>query len=176
MTYKGAPLMSERHDWETPPAFITLSQEHSGVRFDLDAAAAYGNNKAPAFFDGSSEEQDGLLQPWFGTVWVNPPFGRTLADWFRKAAREIQRPEVERILMLVPARVDTRWFHDEVMPHAWMVWLIRGRFTFGHSSAVEGANAPFPSMLVDYRKHRLPSAGIEVLDVPKEARGFGSSS
>lgn len=165
-------LTSRRQDWGTPPAFLDyLRTERTWVP-DLDAAASHENTKAPAFFDGDHFDSDGLEQDWFGDVWLNPPFGNEIGSWLAKCAEEIKRPEVNSIMALVPARCDTKWFHEIVMPHAYMIFLIKGRFNFRFDDATPSANAPFPSMLILYRKHKFPDAGITILNVPKEARGF----
>lgn len=173
MTYKGAPLQSDRQDWGTPPAFMEWLQTDFFFEPTLDAAASESNTKAPMFFDGSPD-CDGLVNPWEGDVWLNPPFGHELPLWLEKCGQEIKRDEVNQILVLIPARTDTKWFHEIVMRDAYLVYLIKGRFNFVHGDSCEGANAPFPSMLVKYRKHNLPDCGITVLEVPPEARGFGS--
>ena len=165
-------FMSERQDWGTPRAFLEWLETDRSWTPNLDAAASIRNAKAPHFF---TEDDDSLSKDWFGDVWLNPPFGNELPKFMKKCAEQIKRKEVRSIMVLIPARTDTKWFHEIVMPHAYLVYLIKGRFNHVRSNAVEGANAPFPSMLVLYRKHRLPDAGITTLEVPKEARGFNGS-
>tara|TARA_R110002020_G_scaffold170696_1_gene360502 strand:+ start:18 stop:533 length:516 start_codon:yes stop_codon:yes gene_type:complete len=165
-------FMSERQDWGTPRAFLEWLETDRSWTPNLDAAASIRNAKAPHFF---TEDDDSLSKDWFGDVWLNPPFGNELPKFMKKCAEQIKRKEVRSIMVLIPARTDTKWFHEIVMPHAYLIYLIKGRFNHVRSNAVEGANAPFPSMLVLYRKHRLPDAGITTLEVPKEARGFNGS-
>jgi phage N-6-adenine-methyltransferase len=165
-------FMSERQDWGTPRAFLEWLESDRSWTPNLDAAASIRNAKAPHFF---TEDDDSLSKDWFGDVWLNPPFGNELPKFMKKCAEQIKRKEVRSIMVLIPARTDTKWFHEIVMPHAYLIYLIKGRFNFRVDNAVEGANAPFPSMLVLYRKHRLPDAGITTLEVPKEARGFNGS-
>jgi phage N-6-adenine-methyltransferase len=165
-------FMSERQDWGTPRAFLEWLETDRSWTPNLDAAASIRNAKAPHFF---TEDDDSLSKDWFGDVWLNPPFGNELPKFMKKCAEQIKRKEVRSIMVLIPARTDTKWFHEIVMPHAYLIYLIKGRFNFRVDNAVEGANAPFPSMLVLYRKHRLPDAGITTLEVPKEARGFNGS-
>ena len=170
-----ALFSSARQDWATPPAFIEWLRVEQLREFDLDAAALQTTAKAPRYFGPDHQipaNRDGLAAAWRGHVWLNPPFGREISAWLEKCAEEIKRPEVHSIIVLVPARTDTKWFHELVMPHAYLVYLIKGRFNFSCPGHVKDANAPFPNMLVVYRKHNLPDAGITVLDVPKEARGF----
>ena len=165
-------FMSERQDWGTPRAFLEWLETDRSWTPNLDAAASIRNAKAPHFF---TEDDDSLSKDWFGDVWLNTPFGNELPKFMKKCAEQIKRKEVWSIMVLIPARTDTKWFHEIVMPHAYLIYLIKGRFNFRVDNAVEGANAPFPSMLVLYRKHRLPDAGITTLEVPKEARGFNGS-
>jgi len=160
---------SDRQDWATPPAFIKWYESRIGHRFHLDAAASSRNAKADHFY---TIEDDSLSREWWGHVWLNPPFGRELPRWLEKCAEQIKNPMVHSIHVLIPARTDTKWFHDLVMPHAYLAYLIKGRFNFRFDDAVPGANAPFPSMLVVYRRHNLPDCGIATLEVPKEARGY----
>ena len=149
-------------DWATPRAFLEWLDNERSWKPDLDPAASIRNTKAPHFFNESD-----------GNVWLNPPYGRAIPEWLEKCAKEIKRKEVRSIFVLVPARTDTKWFHEIVMPHAYLVYLIKGRFNFRFDEATPSANAPFPSMLILYRKHKLPEAGVTTLDVPKEARGWG---
>ena len=166
---------SDRQDWGTPRSFIDWIQNHHKVTFDLDAAASDHNHKAPNYI---TKEMDSLSMNWSGHVWLNPPFGRALPDFMRKCAQQIANKNVDSIRVLIPARTDTKWFHEIVMPHADKIYLIKGRFNFRFDEAIEGANAPFPSMLVVYDKSRhfwesdQPKAKILTLDVPKNARGF----
>jgi len=75
---------------------------------------------------------------------------------------------------LIPARTDTKWFHEIVCKGATRIYLIKGRFNFESPYAKEGANAPFPSMLVEYTKmaryHDMPE--ILTLDIDKKYRGW----
>lgn len=82
-----------------------------------------------------------------GAVFVNPPYGRNTARWLQKARGEVRLGRAKLVIMLLPARTDTAWFHDEVLPFAHDVRFIRKRLKFGGSKI----NAPFPSMLVIYK-------------------------
>jgi len=133
---------SERGDWTTPQSFYDLVDAEFG--FTLDAAASPDNAKAPRFY---TQADDGLTQDWTGTVWCNPPYGRGIDAWVRKGYEAGQQGAV--VVMLIPARTDTSYWHDFVM-HAAEVRLIRGRLVFGIGEA--RANAPFPSALVVFRQ------------------------
>tara|TARA_R100000306_G_C4373243_1_gene140885 strand:+ start:55 stop:567 length:513 start_codon:yes stop_codon:yes gene_type:complete len=158
---------NRNEDFQTPRSFMKWLEEERGLVFDLDAAASSTNAVAPEYF---TKEDDALNQDWFGRVWLNPPYGRQITKWIDKCGEQIQRPEVDSIWVLIPARVDTIWFHDKVMKSAYNVYLIKGRFNFTHRTSLSGKNAPFPAMLVCYRKHRLPGSGITTMTVPSSAR------
>lgn len=107
-------------EWETPVAVV----DALGT-FDLDACCREETAKAEYFY---TRAEDGLAQPWFGRVWVNPPYSCPRA-WIEKAVAETQRDPTIRVVMLLPAAVDTTWFHDLVLPHA-DVQFVRGRIRF----------------------------------------------
>lgn len=162
-------------DWGTPRSFIDWIQKYRKVTFTLDAAASDHNHKAPNYI---TKEMDSLSMNWSGHVWLNPPYGREIPKWLNKCVEQIHNPTVRSITVLIPARTDTKWMHEIVMPHADKVYLIKGRFNHVRANAIEGANAPFPSMLVVFDRTRQfwetdqPKAKILTLEVPKDARGF----
>lgn len=130
---------SKTDEWETPQQlFDKLDNE---FHFNLDACATAQNAKASRFY---TREDDGLSHPWVGTVWCNPPYGRQIAAWVRKGLRESWGGAT--VVMLLPARTDTKWFHDYIL-HRAEVRFLRGRLKFSGQTE----NAPFPSMVVIYR-------------------------
>lgn len=130
--------------WRTPShLFAELDAE---FHFTLDPAASRPIRPGIQWF---SEADQGLWQPWSGRVFVNPPYGRAIADWMRKISLERDRCEV--IVALVPSRTDSAWWHDHAMP-ADEIRFIRGRLRFEGVDAPAGHNAPFPSALLVYRK------------------------
>lgn len=133
---------SERLDWETPQAFFDLVNEE--FNFTLGAAATPANAKCEAFW---SEAEDALVQRWDGVVWCNPPYGRQIGRWIEKGFDEAQLGST--VVMLIPARTDTAYWHDVVMRAA-EVRLIRGRLVFGRGEAA--SNAPFPCALIVFRQ------------------------
>jgi site-specific DNA-methyltransferase (adenine-specific) len=76
-------------------------------------------------------------------VFVNPTYGRQLASWVAKARDEQKSGRAGLVVALIPARTDTRWWHESVAGHA-DVWLLKGRLAFGDGTQA----APFPSALV----------------------------
>ena len=75
---------------------------------------------------------------------MNPPYGRKIKDWVRKRYEESIKPNT-LVIMLIPARTDTSYFHDYILGKA-IITFVRGRLKFG---GLQNA-APFPSMLVEY--------------------------
>lgn len=137
---------SKTDQWATPPDFFEeLDRE---FHFDLDPCAGEENHKCARYF---TREQNGLLQDWGGgsRVFCNPPYGKEIADWVRKAYEEGHK-ENTLVVMLIPARTDTRYFHDYIM-HRAEVRFVRGRLKFGGSDT----GAPFPSMLVIFRGPKM---------------------
>ena len=125
--------------WATPQAFFDqVAAEHGP--FDVDVCALPENAKAPVFF---TPADDGLKQEWRGRCWMNPPYGRGIGDWMRKAYEPSQAGA--KVVCLVPARTDTAWWHDYAAKGA--VTFIRGRLKFGDAAS----NAPFPSALVIFQ-------------------------
>lgn len=135
---KTETLFSSRlEDWETPQkVFDDLDDE---FHFTIDVAASPSNAKCDTFF---TKEDDALRQKWNGVCWCNPPYGRQIGKWVKKASEADAT-----VVMLIPARTDTSWFHDYVLGKA-EIRFIRGRLRFSGSDE----NAPFPSMIVIFRK------------------------
>jgi len=131
---------SNTNEWATPrDLFDELDSEFN---FDVDVASTDENALCEKHY---TKEQDGLKQPWSGNVWCNPPYGREIVNWMRKAS-ETDRGGV--VVCLVPARTDTKWWHEYVVGHASEVRFIRGRLKFGGADT----GAPFPSAIVIYDK------------------------
>ena len=136
-----ALFSSNSEEWSTPQElFDELNKE---FHFTLDAAANKENAKCKRYFD---KEKNGLAQSWGGeAVWCNPPYGRQIGEWMKKALEETKQSGTVAV-MLVPARTDTSWFHSFVYHRAELRFL-RGRLRFGNADN----GAPFPSMLAIFR-------------------------
>lgn len=133
-----AMFSSKSNDWATPQdLFDKLNDE---FHFTLDVCAIPENARCEHYY---SPEQDGLLQHWEGTVWCNPPYGRKIGLWVKKAYESVIRDDGTTVVMLLPARTDTKWFHEYILPYG-QIRFIRGRLKFGDSKN----SAPFPSMIV----------------------------
>jgi site-specific DNA-methyltransferase (adenine-specific) len=125
---------SATDQWATPQQFF--NDWAKLFPFTLDVCADASNAKCPRYFD---READGLRQDWAPeTCWMNPPYGREIGRWVRKAYEESQKGAT--VVCLLPARTDTAWWHDYVIEHA-QVAFIRGRIKFGDAKT----GAPFPS-------------------------------
>lgn len=125
--------------WATPQDFFDRLDAEFG--FTLDACALQENAKCARFY---SPLEDGLKQNWAGTVWCNPPYGRQIGAWVEKARYSAVGGTV--VVLLLPARTDTRWFHDHIAGRA-EIRFVRGRLKFGGSKN----SAPFPSMVCIFR-------------------------
>ena len=141
--------------WETPQhVFDELNQE---FRFDIDVCATKKNTKCATFF---SPEMDGLKQEWEGTCWMNPPYGRAIGDWVKKAYESSLKNGVT-VVCLLPARTDTKWWHDYCMRGE--IRFIKGRLKF------EGGknSAPFPSAIVIFGE-KSKDGQVRTVSFPKE--------
>lgn len=160
---------SGTQNWGTPgPVFDPLFR---CLRFTVDVCADAKNAKVPRYYD---RKADGLRQSWKGeTWWCNPPY-ENVDDWTRKGRREALRGSTG--MFLVPARVDTRWWNENLLGPAgrlvrsyfvpqsrvwWHVWadlivgvhFVEGRIPFvlpgkPKPGAKKQAGAPFPTALV----------------------------
>ena len=135
-------MFSSKTDlWETPKdLFDKLNNE---FHFTLDVCATPENAKCDSFY---TKEQDGLSQPWKGVVWCNPPYGKQIGSWVRRGF--FASLSGNTVVMLLPARTDTRWFHEYIYGKA-EIRFIRGRLKFGGSKN----SAPFPSMVAVFMPH-----------------------
>ena len=131
---------SASDNWATPQdLFDKLNEE---FHFTLDPCASAENAKCAKFY---TKEDDGLSQNWDNErVFCNPPYGRGLKDWVQKAWNATGGI----VVMLIPARTDTRYFHDFIYNKEGVeIRFLRGRLKFGgHTNS-----APFPSMIVIFR-------------------------
>ena len=130
---------SKTDEWSTPQDFFDeLNKEFN---FTLDPCATPENAKCEKYY---TKEDDGLKQDWSGeTVFCNPPYGRAIKDWVKKCYEESKKPNTT-VVMLIPARTDTSYFHDYIYHKAKEIRFIRGRLKFGNAKN----SAPFPSMVV----------------------------
>lgn len=139
----SACLSSKTDDWATPQAFFDKLNEE--FHFTLDPCADENNHKCSLYF---TKEQDGLTKDWGGNVvFCNPPYGKEIGNWVRYAYEQSHKPNTT-VVMLIPARTDTRYFHDYIYEKS-EIRFIRGRLKFGNATKP----APFPSMVVIFRRN-----------------------
>jgi phage N-6-adenine-methyltransferase len=123
--------------WATPQAFF--EKYNNTHNFETDVCASPENTKCLKFY---TKEQDGLTQEWTGSCWMNPPYGREIIKWMRKAYESSLKGA--KVVCLVPARTDTKWWHEYATKGS--IEFIRGRLKFGgHKNS-----APFPSAVVTF--------------------------
>jgi phage N-6-adenine-methyltransferase len=127
---------SKSNEWETPlEIYEALNRE---FHFTLDPCATKSNAKCDIYFD---IQADGLHQDWSQhRVFMNPPYGRQIGFWVKKAYEESTRGAL--VVCLIPSRTDTRWWHEYCMNGE--IRFFRGRLKFGGSKN----SAPFPSAVV----------------------------
>lgn len=132
-----AHFSSKTDMWATPQAFF--DKYDAIYRFDLDVCASAENAKCEHYF---TEEQDGLGHDWTGrgNCWMNLPYGREIIHWMQKAYESSLAGAT--VVCLVPARTDTKWWHEYAMRGE--IEFIRGRLKFGDAKN----SAPFPSAVV----------------------------
>lgn len=130
---------SKTIEWATPLSlYAELDQE---FHFDLDPCADETNHKCNTYF---TKEDDGLSKDWgVHRVFCNPPYGRVMPKWVKKCFEESKKPDT-LVVMLIPARTDTAYFHDYIYKKAKDVRFLRGRLHFNENKN----SAPFPSMIV----------------------------
>lgn len=135
-------MFSSKTDmWFTPQEFFDkLDQEFN---FTLDVCAIPENAKCERFF---TPEMNSLKQEWTGVCWCNPPYGRELGKWVEKAY--IASTYGTTVVMLIPARTDTQWFHKYIYNKENVeIRFVKGRLKFGRQKNA----APFPSMVVIFK-------------------------
>lgn len=128
---------STNDKWSTPDHVIR--DLASVFAWDVDVCASRPN-VCERFY---TEADNGLIQKWSGLCWMNPPYGREIGHWVRKAKRTALESKINTVVCLLPARTDTRWWHENVV-FATQVVFIRGRLRFGDADN----SAPFPSAFV----------------------------
>lgn len=139
-------LFSKKSDeWATPQGLFDMLNEYYNFIFDL--ACSKENCKTQ---NGFTIEDDSLNQSWVeitmnnssGWLWLNPPYSKC-KEFVEKAHQECLKGA--KIVMLLPARTDTRWFHAFLYKKKYVnIEFIKGRLKFGDSKN----SAPFPSMII----------------------------
>ena len=149
---------SNKNYWETPHEFFgKLNREFN---FELDVASNGDNAKCERYF---TELENGLEQDWRGNVFCNPPYGREIGDWVKKAHDESLVNTNGVIVLLIPARTDTRYWHDYIFNKASEIRFLKGRLKFELNGAPK-QSAPFPSAVVIYRSNDVGNLKVTTDD------------
>ena len=149
-------LDNTKHEWLTPPDLLAKLGA-----FDLDVCAPVPERRPWAT---ATEHYDithnGLIRPWTGRVWRNPPYENALARSFLARCAEHGNA-----MVLIFARVETNNWFDYIWNEADAVLFIKGRLTFYHASGKSADNSGgAPSALIAYGKNNvevLKKSGIE---------------
>lgn len=145
-TWHTAGMVSTvRMDWATPRTLFEMLDRE--FHFTLDVCAAEHTATCEEWFGSGA-----LDRPWVptspGSVWCNPPYGREIGKWVEKGYREAQTSG-SAVVMLLPARTDTQWFHAYCLRAE--IRYLRGRLYFDDGKQ---ERAPFPSLIVVFRDPR----------------------
>ena len=139
MTINQGLMTSNTDLWSTPRDFF---DDYNAIyHFDVDVCATAENALCAKFY---SPEDNGLSKEWHGVCWMNPPYGREIGKWMKKAYESSLHGAT--VVCLVPARTDTAWWHEYAMKGE--IEFIRGRLKFGGSKN----SAPFPSAVVVFQR------------------------
>jgi phage N-6-adenine-methyltransferase len=124
--------------WATPQKFF--DKYNAIFNFTLDVCATKDNAKCASYY---TLEDNGLSQVWAGVCWMNPPYGREIGVWMKKAYESSLQGAT--VVCLVPSRTDTKWWHEYAMKG--QIEFIKGRLKFGDAKN----SAPFPSATVLFK-------------------------
>src|SRR3990167_9654208 len=106
MTFTTGMRTSLISEWSTPRSLVAALDEE--FHFTCDVCATSQNAVCACYY---TKADDGLAQSWTGVCWMNPPYGREIVAWVRKAYESAQAGTT--MVCLVPARTDTRWWHED---------------------------------------------------------------
>jgi ParB family transcriptional regulator, chromosome partitioning protein len=126
---------SDSNEWYTPAPIVAAARRVLG-RIELDPASCAEANKVVQATRYYTIADDGLQQPWSGTIWLNPPYGKTgnrsnQDIWSRRLAQEYRSGQVGAAMLLVNAATDTAWFQS--LGREFPICLIAGRLKFWRS-------------------------------------------
>ncbi|TVL96981.1 MAG: adenine methyltransferase [Candidatus Brocadia sp. WS118] len=149
---KGQKILfsSQSDEWATPlDLYKKLNEE---FHFKTDPCTTQDNPLGCEVF--YTKERNGLEEHWFGNTFINPPHSQ-IKHWVKSARLrqtdyyDYHKPRhVGTIVMLIPARTDTKWFHNYIYQKPDVaIRFLKGRLKFGSSKN----SAPFPSMIVIFR-------------------------
>ena len=134
-------MNKENNEWKTPDEIWVPLNEEFG--FDLDVCAADWNHQCENYY---TIKDDSLSKKWAGTAWMNPPYGREIEKFVKKAYQESLRGST--VVCLIPSRAETKWFHDYCLKGE--VRFIKGRIHFTHENGHTG-RPRFGNIVVIFR-------------------------
>ena len=151
MTLNNGMMSSETNEWYTPDYVINFIEKKFGY-IELDPSASVYSKMGKRNY---TIDDDGLSKSWKvnydnSIVFVNPPYGRVIQHWVAKSRFEGEQGN--KVVMLIPARTDTSYWHEHIFPHAKEIYFIKGRIKF-HNLYGEAESAPFPSAFVVFDNH-----------------------
>lgn len=148
MSINDGMFSSDKDYWATPIDFFNKLNDE--FNFNLDPCCYKETAKCSKYF---TKDDDGLIQNWEGhTVFCNPPYGRDIGDWVKKCYKESKKADT-LVVILIPARTDTKYFHKYIYKNAKEIRFIEGRlkFTDFRNPDKKTSAAPFPSMIVVFK-------------------------
>lgn len=141
---KHERTIGKTFEWYTPPEIV-----HALGKFDLDpcSPAKRPYDTAQIHY---TQQDNGLLQEWFGRVWLNPPYGRAMDPFMVKMALH------QNGVALVFARTDTRIFQQHIFPFCDSIFFIAGRINFINTAGMKARwNGGAPSVLIAYGEENV---------------------
>lgn len=148
-------------EWYTPAVVRDLLPS-----IDLDPCSPPHRPIRAACHYVLSEGRDGLQEPWFGVVYMNPPYSAgQLPRWTQKAKREVLARRARCVIGLIPARPGALYWSEHIWPHADVGWW-SGRICFDTVVGPGAGGGTFDSALVVWGEiesdwyRRTSSAGV----------------
>ena len=156
---------SKSNEWETPPEFFDKLNKR--FKFTLDPCSTHANHKCAKHY---TIEENGLSKSWADeTVFVNPPYA-DVGAWVKKAYEESTQNNA-MVVMLIPSRTDTKYWHDYIMQSASAIYFVKGRLKFynkviaDYTGKSDISPAPFPSAVVVFGGLRwTPGPRVDTLE------------
>jgi len=166
MTYKTI-LTSNDQDWETPQGLVDYLELRFNRRFDLDVCATDSTRKCTNYI---TRDQDAFSTPWFSNLaFMNPPYDNQ-REWIEEAIKNVSVGDCKEIWCLIPARTDTRLFHDVIVPYAHSIMFVKGRIYFSLPGSIN-KNSTHPSMIVIFKRSKSKKFNLmRTIDIPLSAR------
>lgn len=137
-SFDNVYFASKKMDYATPWELFRAWDMTHGT-FELDVCTTPENAKC----DHYTTEEEGLEEYWFGICWLNPLYDANIGLWIAKAMGELTEGHTSRVVALLPARVDTAWWHELVIPYG-KIHYQRGLVLLEGREDIE----PLPSAIV----------------------------